>query len=212
MISLLPFLRGPVPSPRLAPVSNLQPELLLWGVNGTGCEDTQPFPMPVPLWIISSAPMTSPGREFGTALPEHQMSVSLPSQAQPSRWATKIFPLNCLSVFITIPEMQDEGLSNILDVLWGGKNSELNKTHSLFPIPLAFLVSTHTNKLHRAGSGTQLPKVFQFLAQFWLQSVNTDPEIPSCEDLVAGLETTLVVVTLLWRLRTLSQWFFIYYG
>lgn len=31
--------------------------------------------------------------------------------------------------------------------------------------------------------------------------MNTDPEIPSCEDLAASLETTLVVGTLLWRLR-----------
>lgn len=31
--------------------------------------------------------------------------------------------------------------------------------------------------------------------------MNTDPEIPSCEDLAASLETNLVVGTLLWRLR-----------
>lgn len=93
---ILPLLRGPVPSPRLAWVSNLHPEWLLWGVNGIDCEDTHLFLVPVPLWIISSAPMTSLGRKFGTALPEHQMSVSLPSQVQSSRWATRLlFWWNC---------------------------------------------------------------------------------------------------------------------
>lgn len=94
MIFLL--LRGPAPSPRLAPVLKMHPEWLLWGVNGIGCADAQLL-VPVPLWIISSAPMTSLGREFGTALPEHQMRASLPSQVQSSSWATKLLPWwNCL--------------------------------------------------------------------------------------------------------------------
>lgn len=95
------------------------------------------------------------------------------------------------------------------------------------PIPVAFLVSTHTNTFHRAGSGTRLSKVFQFLAQFWLQSVNIDPEIPPCEDLVAGLETSLSLVADLSghghsfveaqgychrEKEPLSWWFLIYYG
>lgn len=56
-----------------------------------------------------------------------------------------------------------------------GKTLNLIRHPDYSPIPVAFLVFTHTNELHRAGSGTQLSKVFQFLAQFWLQSVNIDP-------------------------------------
>lgn len=146
--------------------------------------------------------MTSLGRKFGTALPEHQMSVSLPSQVQSSRSVTKLLCWwNCSGLFTTIPEMQDEGLSNIWMCSEAAKALSFVRHTDYSPFPVALLVSTHRNKLHGAGSGTQSSKVFQSLAQFWLQSVNIEPEIPPCEDLAASLETALVVGTLLWRIR-----------
>lgn len=95
--------------------------------------------------------------------------------------------------------MQDEGLSNVWMWPKAAKALSFVRHTDYSPFPVAFLVSS--NKLHRAGSGTQSSKVFQSLAQFWLQSVNIEPEIPPCEDLAASLETTLVVGTLLWRIR-----------
>lgn len=154
--------QGACPISRLAPGSNLHPELLLRGVNGTAVRTLSSSPSLD--HELSTNDITWQGIWYSSSWAPEE-----PFTAQPSA----AFKISNQTPSLALPAVSS---------LWSGKTLDLIRHTVYSPIPVAFLVSAHTDKFHRAGSGTQLLKVFRFLAQFWLQSVNIDPEIPPCED------------------------------
>lgn len=120
-------------------------------------------------------------------------------------------------LFTTIQAKQDEELTNIWMCSEAAKALNFIRHTDYSPSPVAFLVSTHSNKLHRAGSGTQLSKVLgtvsAVVSEYWPRdSLMWGFSSKSGDNFGCGHPFVEAQGHCHRQKEPLSQWVFIYYG